>query len=155
MAKFKTYEEALSYFNIQDLAPKNYHEDFKNFNDSKTAGLKFGYHFLYQVVSNENKNMSYPKMAIFLEMGDEYIFLDYPRTWMDNTYYGGIGSKFCVIDKLVYLSSHVECMDEIFIFGIWKNKPGFKELKLAYETTMWYSPSKSHYRNVILNRILF
>ena len=104
--------------------------------------------------------MSYPKMAIFyrfstLEMGDEYIFLDYPRTWMDNTYYGGIGSKFCVIDKLVYLSSHVEWMDEIFIFGIWKNKPGFKELKLAYETTMWYSPSKSHYRNVILNRILF
>ena len=45
MAKFKTYEEALSYFNIQDLAPKNYHEDFKNFNDSKTAGL-----FVYQML---------------------------------------------------------------------------------------------------------
>lgn len=44
--------------------------------------------------------------------------------------------------------------DNHIIIDIWDNKPNFRELKAAYNKTLWYRKSTQEKRNLIINNIL-
>ena len=50
--------------------------------------------------------------------------------------------------------THIDWDDCMYIFGQWKQFPSWKELRQAYERTIWFHKGPSWYRDRQLNRIL-
>ena len=42
----------------------------------------------------------------------------------------------------------------MYVYGIWDIKPDCKQLRQAYERTLWFKKTKSELRNSQINRIL-
>lgn len=122
--------------------------------------LEFGDFFLYQIV-DENK-ISYPKLATFVkymvvDMALELQFVDKPRTWEYNVEFLSnpeLNIKLPVWERSTDFSYHIEWSDSIFIFGHWKQMPNWKELRQAYERSIWFYKDQSKLREQQLNRIL-
>lgn len=44
--------------------------------------------------------------------------------------------------------------DSMYVYGVWDVKPTHKELRLAYEQTLWFRRSDEEIRDIKLKRIL-
>ena len=44
--------------------------------------------------------------------------------------------------------------DIMYVYGIWDTKPDWKQLRQAYERTLWFKKTKSELRDSQINRIL-
>ena len=44
--------------------------------------------------------------------------------------------------------------DIMYVYGIWDIKPDWKQLRQAYERTLWFKKTKSELRDSQINRIL-
>jgi hypothetical protein len=42
----------------------------------------------------------------------------------------------------------------MYVYGVWDVKPTWKELKLAYEQTLWFRRSDEEIRDIKLKRLL-
>jgi hypothetical protein len=122
--------------------------------------LKFGDLFLYQIV-DKNK-IGYPKLATFVkymmvDMALELQFVDKPRTWEYNVEFlsnPDLDIKMPVSERPTDFSYHIEWDDSIFIFGHWKQMPNWKELRQAYERSIWFYKDQSKLREQQLKRLL-
>ncbi len=121
------------------------------------VSLKYGEHFLYQIISNhyteDRKDiiMSYPNIGTFAnyniaDQALEYEFITPMRTW-ENRFKPTNGRWF----PTTRLCSHIEWDKSIYIFGIWKSFPDWKELKKAYKKTFYFRENRKDKINRILN----
>ena len=157
----ESYNKAISSRDRYQSYADNYThcKPFKKFSLFENS-LKFGDHFLYQIVDNDG--ISYPKMAIFVkylscDQTVELQFVDRPRTWMDNIKYisnSNFGYESIVSDSLSNFTTHIEWNSMIYIFGIWDKSPNWKEMRQAYERTIWFNKGIDWVRDQQIKRIL-
>ena len=136
--------------------------DFSAYQSNKMPALKFGDWFLYQLLDRSNM-MSYPKLAIFvkhdiLDMALEYQCVNYIKTWQQNCYikndYKGSSFK-TYLDSYIHDFNYFHDWDDtIYIFDIWKSKPDKKDLRKAYEKTLWYYRTPYEKRVITLNSLV-
>ncbi len=132
---------------------------FEKYQLEKTT-LRFGDLFLYQIVDKEK--ISYPKLATFVkfmmcDMALEAQFVDMPRSWHYNVNFTSnpeIGYQMPLSERSVDFSYHIEWDDSMFVFGQWSYRPTWKELRQAYERTIWFYKNQDWYREQQLNRLL-
>jgi len=133
----------------------------------KDTTLSFGDWFLFEIIEikyidGENKSfLCYPKLAIFMgylpcDQTLEVEYVEYKKTWED---------RLCCSDNspeenefLFHSSpktkSHIEWNDTMFVYGMWKSKPNWKELKESFVKTKWYHKDKNAVRQLRLNNLL-
>jgi len=129
--------------------------------------VKPGQFFLYEIIDDSN-NLHYPKIGIHLnnlpcDQTFEVEWVDYRRTWewrveidVENTDKDGMTRKFTnsvgeyptMIRKLILWD------DSIKVYGAWWGLPNWKELKRAYEKTLWFKTTKEEIRERKLKSVL-
>jgi hypothetical protein len=144
------------------------HNDKYDFLKAKVNTGKF---FLYEItepikrVGNEGfeERLYYPKLGLHIDdyvvdMAIEVEWVDVRRTWESNTHYeyiyDGITYKSYADDERSELRSCICWDDSMYVYGVWDVKPTWKELKLAYEQTLWFRRSEQEIRDIKLKRIL-
>lgn len=136
-------------------------DDFKSYESSKIPPLNFGDWFLYQRL-DKNGMMSYPKLALFIrhdiaDMALEYYCVNYIKTWQQkcNTFIGKDRTYKIYLDSYIDSFNYFHDWDDvIYIFGVWKNKPNKKELRKAYEKTLWYYRTPYEKRLITINSLI-
>lgn len=104
--------------------------------------LIFGDHFLFQIIDytlDDCDMMSYPKMGMFCSYGtaDQTYSVDYVeqiRNYEWNFKYTNGGSYYPHSE----VKSYVKWGSTICVFGIWKQNPTWKEMKIAYKHTFYF-----------------
>jgi hypothetical protein len=119
-----------------------------------------GNYFLYETIINDN--LSYPKLGIYItsylvDMAIEAQWVDVRRTWEENTEYsyehdGKLYTEY-VSEIRTKPKTLIEWGDQLIVCGIWKTKPNHKQLRIAYEETIWFKKSKSELRNLKINSL--
>jgi hypothetical protein len=146
------------------------HNDKYDFLKAKVNTGKF---FLYEVtepikkVGNEDfeERLYYPKLGLHIDnymvdMAIEVEWVDVRRTWENITQYEYIsdinGKKYksCAYDQRTELRSCICWDDSMYVYGVWDVKPTHKELRLAYEQTLWFRRSDEEIRDIKLKRLL-
>lgn len=123
----------------------------------------FGKYFLYETIKEINgvKYLSYPKLGLFIntylrDMAVEVEWVDVRRTWEYNLEYEIEGGKYknLACDCVTKLNSIVIWNDSIYVYGSWDIKPTYKQLRPAYENTLWFGRSITDKRDIKLKRLL-
>lgn len=140
----------------------NKHTDFV-YGDLK---VKVGQFFLYEATIDGH--LYYPKLALFIKSGiiDMAVnaqFVDVERSWewrleYEVEYEDHKGEK--IIAKInpaecdVEVQSLILWTDSMDVYGAWDKMPTWKELRVAYKKTIWFSKSKEDKRDQFLRTIL-
>lgn len=144
---------------------KNLTKKIDNINlvdDKSIFRLKIpGNYFLYETIVN--KNLSYPKLGIYIDsyvvdMALEIEWIDVRRTWEQNIKYSYEFNNKLYTNYADQIRSELKNLiqwdDDIIVYGIWETKPNWKQLKQAYEKTIWFKKTKSELRNLQISRLL-
>ena len=136
-------------------------EHYSKFDLHKTK-IKTGNFFLYESVTRQPV-LTYPKLGLFVDtylvdQALEVEWIDTRRTWEYNCEYeydysGKIYTNIVAEDKSE-LKSLILWDDVMYVYGIWDTKPDWKQLRQAYERTLWFKKTKSELRDSQINRIL-
>ena len=153
-------------YNGFDLCTKKY-----NFISS---GVKRGQFFLYEHIEwkRDRKGGSYcvlhyPRIAIYLndrlvDMAFEIDFFNVRRSWenreytfswtdedgKERTYEAWASEMATEIESIIIWD------DSVKVYGHWDALPGWKELRKAYQKTIWFHRTKEDNRDLLLNGIL-
>jgi hypothetical protein len=128
-----------------------------------------GNYFLYETITNgraypgdTSPNLSYPKLGIYInsylvDMAIETQWVDVRRTWEENTEYsyehdGNVYTEY-VSEIRTKFRTLIEWGDQLIVSGIWKTIPNHKQLRIAYEETIWFKKTKSELRNLKINSL--
>lgn len=140
--------------------------------DFLTAKVNTGKFFLYEITEpiktieeGYQERLYYPKIGLHIDdymvdMAIEVEWVDVRRTWENNTQYEWISEydgktyKSWADDERSELRSCICWDDSMYVYGVWDVKPTWKELKLAYEQTLWFRRSDEEIRDIKLKRIL-
>ena len=179
-----SYDSAISKYNksFEIFIPTD-DKTFDQFNfwgnsNSTHCNLQFGEIFLYQTIE-WNKNgfvpdvytgkMSYPKLAMFLEFLPcdqtlEFRYINRPRTWMNNVEYISNPTtdairrnydKSSVAERGAEIESYIPWGNsEIYVFGRWSSIPDWKQLRRAYEKSVWFYTNTSQLRDRAIDTIV-
>ena len=158
----------------EQIAEKKNHSKLINLSDDhfKTHHKKYelkeplvGKFFLYEklVKDKDVYNISYPKLGLFidtylLDMAIEAEWVDVRRSWEYKVEYeyqhnGNTFTNYVCEDKNE-LQSFIIWTNQLYVYGAWDVKPSWKELRQAYEKTLWYGKSVEEQRDLNLKRIL-
>lgn len=122
------------------LIPDSIPKELLNWKNSpyKQDNLKFGQHFLFQIV---NKNtMTYPQIGLFIEYDIADQALEYKYVLEPRRFEYKIDKYF---HPNTIIDSHYEWDDSIFIFKVWDKKPTWKKIKKEmYNTFYFYRQGK-------------
>lgn len=126
-----------------------------------------GKFFLYEkLISSDNSDtyvISYPKLGLFIDtylvdMAIEVEWIDVRRNWeykLEYEYeYNGQTFTTLACEDRSEIQNIVIWHDQLYIYGSWDIKPTYKELKQAYEKTLWYGKTKEERRDLNIGRIL-
>jgi len=114
---------------------------------SGNISVKTGQFFLYEKI--EDDLLHYPKLGLFLndlpcDQTIELEWFDIRRSWEYRQTYTGK-----MRDGTEYKAHH--SMD---VYGVWDKMPSWKELRVAYEKTIWFGMSIEEKRDRKLRVIL-
>jgi len=126
-----------------------------------------GQFFLYEIIDDSN-NLHYPKIGILLnnlpcDQTFEVEWVDYRRNWewrvevdVENTDKDGVTKKFSnlVGEYPTKIKRLIIWDDQIKVYGAWYGLPDWKELRRAYEKTIWFSTTKEDIRERKLKSVL-
>lgn len=126
-----------------------------------------GQFFLYEIIDDSN-NLYYPKIGILLnnlpcDQTFEVEWVDYRRNWewrvevdVENIDKDGVTKKFTnlVGEYPTKMKSLILWDDQIKVYGAWYGLPDWKELRRAYEKTIWFSTTKEDIRERKLKSVL-
>lgn len=129
--------------------------------------VKSGQFFLYEIIDDSN-NLYYPKIGILLhnlpcDQTFEVEWIDYRRNWewrveidVENTDKDGITRKFTnlVGEYPTDIRRLILWDDQMKVYGAWWGLPDWKELRRAYEKTIWFSTTKEDIRERKLKSVL-
>ncbi len=132
--------------------------------------IEQGQFFLYERMdcpySNETKKREsiifYPKLAIYLDsyVADQTLEIQYKdvrRNWEHRTKYT---YTFNDKDFSEYASEIREINhtilwnEELYVYGVWDRIPNWKELKKAYEKSIWFKRTKEELRDIRINSVI-
>jgi len=150
-------------FNREEFDVKEHYEKYSVLENIP----KPGNFFLYENLVNDhidNKDIiSYPRLAIYIngyvvDMAPEIEYVDVRRGWeyrveYEYEYNGSKFSQYAAEDKS-QLKSFIDWHDHIFIYDKWETMPNWKELKKAYQKTIWFHTTTQQNRERLLNNIL-
>lgn len=138
-------------------------------NHHKKYSLKeymVGKFFLYEKLlsrGNDIYHVSYPKLGLFIDtymvdMAVEAEWIDVRRTWEYKVEYeyehnNNIFTNLVCEDRNE-LQSLIVWHHQLYVYGSWDVKPNIKELRQAYEKTLWYGKTIEEQRDININRIL-
>jgi hypothetical protein len=141
---------------------EDYNDHYNKFDLHKST-IKPGKFFLYEsIVGDRNQSvLTYPKLGLFIDtylidQALEVEWIDTRRTWeykVEYEYNGKIYTNLVAEDKSE-LKSLILWGDIMYVYGIWDTKPDWKQLRQAYERTLWFKKTKSELRDSQINRIL-
>ena len=140
----------------------NKHTDFV-YGDLK---VKVGQFFLYEATIDDH--LYYPKLALFVKYGivDMAInaqFIDIERSWewrleYEFEYEDHKGEKMIgninPAEDDAEVKSLILWTDSMDVYGAWDKMPTWKELRVAYQKTIWFSRSIEDKRDIYLRSIL-
>lgn len=125
-----------------------------------------GKFFLYEKLIRKDDRtykISYPKMGLFIDtylidMAIEAEWVDIRRNWEYRVEYeyqhnGNTFTNYVCEDKNE-LQSLIIWHDYLYVYGTWDVKPGWKELRQAYEKTLWYGKTLDEQRDINIKRVL-
>ena len=126
-----------------------------------------GQFFLYEIIDDSN-NLHYPKIGIHLnnlpcDQTFEVEWVEHRRNWewrveidVENTDADGVTKKFSnlVGEYPTMMRKLILWDDQIKVYGAWYGLPDWKELKRAYEKTIWFSTTKEEMRERKLKSVL-
>ena len=129
--------------------------------------VKAGQFFLYEIIDDSN-NLHYPKIGIHLnnlpcDQTFEVEWVEHRRNWewrveidVENTDSDGVTKKFSnlVGEYPTMMRKLILWDDQIKVYGAWYGLPDWKELKRAYEKTIWFSTTKEEMRERKLKSVL-
>lgn len=153
-------------YNGFDLCTKEY--------DFIGSNVKRGQFFLYEHIECKSDRKSgsycvlhYPRVAIYLndrlvDMAFEIDFYNVRRSWENKEYkftwtdedgkeriYEACGSEMATeIERIIIWD------DSVKVYGHWDVLPDWKELRRAYEKTIWYHRTKEDNRDFLLGSLL-
>jgi len=145
------------------------HNDKYDFLKAKVNTGKF---FLYEITESIKvveegyvERLYYPKLGLHIDdyivdMAVEVEWVDVRRTWENNTQYEYISEydgktyKSWADDERTELRSCICWDDSMYVYGVWDVKPTWKELKLAYQQTLWFRRTEQEIRDIKLSSIL-
>jgi hypothetical protein len=143
------------------------HTDKYDFINTEVNTGKF---FLYEIIEPINgekseKKLYYPKLGLHIDnymvdMAIEVEWVDIRRNWESNIQYeytsdyDGKTYKIRANNNRSELRSCICWDDSMYVYGVWDIKPTWKELKLAYEQTLWFRRSDEEIRDIKLKRII-
>jgi hypothetical protein len=140
--------------------------------DFLKAKVNTGKFFLYEITEPIKtieegyvERLYYPKLGLHLDdymvdMAIEVEWVDVRRTWENRTQYEYISDidgktyKSWVDDERSELRSCICWDDAMYVYGVWDVKPTWKELKLAYQQTLWFRRTEQEIRDIKLSSIL-
>ena len=171
MTKKELYESRWKKISIPSYDQSIEHRFFNgiDLNDNKRAdfvygdlNVKVGQFFLYEATINDH--LYYPKLALFVKYGiiDMAVnaqFIDVERSWewkleYEQEYKDFKGEK--MIAKVNPAEDDAEIKNLILWndSGAWDKMPTWKELRVAYQKTVWFSRSLEDKRDIYLRSIL-
>jgi hypothetical protein len=139
------------------------------------SGVKPGQFFLYEYIECKSDRkggaytlLHYPRVAIYLnnrlvDMALEIDFFNVRRSWEGRREYkftytdnDGVEREFKQFPSEI--STAIESIilwdDSVNVYGVWDKLPGWKELRTAYEKTIWFSTTVEEKRDRKLKSIL-
>ena len=138
-------------------------EHYQKFDLHQTK-IKTGQFFLYESVIGRGQSvLTYPKLGLFIDtylidQALEVEWIDTRRTWEYNCEYeydyNGKTYTNIVAEDRSELKSLILWDDVMYVYGVWDVKPTHKELRLAYEQTLWFRRSEQEIRDIKLKRVL-
>lgn len=140
------------------LVVKDSSKYLKYYADKFLSELTFGKFVVFQQIQDDN--MYYPQMGVYvnsslLDMAVCHSILEPPRSWMYHTEIKSDDYEYFISDFNMEVKDYVNWGSSIIkIFAIYDKKPNWKELKEAFEKTMWYELTDEQERNRAINRIL-
>jgi hypothetical protein len=127
--------------------------------------VKAGQHFLYETIKEGAvPYLSYPKLGIYLndlpcDQTIELEWFDIRRTWeyrqpcVGKDIYGKeFETRAC--DYHSEIKRLILWDDQMLVYGAWNGMPSWKELKSAYEKTLWFAQDDQAKRDRTLRSIL-
>ena len=150
-------------FRFENEEDENEHYSKFDLHKSK---IKTGKFFLYESIVGGNRSQSvltYPKLGLLIDtyIADQALeveWIDTRRTWEYNCEYeydyNGKTYTNLVAEDKSELKSLILWGDVMYVYGIWDIKPNWKQLRQAYERTLWFKKTKSELRDSQINRIL-
>ncbi len=126
-----------------------------------------GQFFLYEIIDDSN-NLYYPKIGILLnnlpcDQTFEVEWVEYRRNWewrveidVQNTDKDGITRNFTnlVGEYPTKIRRLILWDDSMKVYGAWWGLPDWKELRRAYEKTIWFRTTKEDMRERKLKSVL-
>lgn len=96
--------------------------------------------------------MSYPKMAIFLgyNTADQTYSIEYAesmRNWEANFRFSDNTRYYPTVN----VKTHVAWDEVMYIFGVWKQKPNWKEMKQCYKKCFYFRNERRDKINKLLS----
>ena len=143
--------------------------------DLISSKVKKGQFFLYEHIEHMSDRKSgsynvlhYPRVAIYLndrllDMALEIDFYNVRRSWESSreyefTYTDNNGNEQTYTDWPSERQTEIERIviwhDSVHVYGHWDALPGWKELRRAYEKTIWYHRTKEDNRDFLLGSLL-
>ncbi len=164
-------EKFIELSNIDDVFKK--HAFWGKNTIGKLFNLSFGETFLYQTAEWDSDKkihkISYPKIAVHVEtlpcdQTVEIRYIDRPRTWMWNVEYvsnpdpkygDGNGISISVGERGSEIKSAIPWgSSEVYIFGKWTSVPDWKQLRRAYEKTIWFYSDQEQLRDRAISSLM-
>lgn len=129
---------------------------------SGNISVKTGQFFLYEKI--EDDLLHYPKLGLFLndlpcDQTIELEWFDIRRSWeYRQTYTGkmqdGTEYKAHPYDLQSQIQRLILWDDSMEVYGVWDKMPTWKELRVAYEKTIWFGLSIEEKRDRKIKSIL-
>ena len=112
--------------------------------------VKAGQHFLYETIKEGAvPHLSYPKLGIYLndlpcDQTIELEWFDVRRTWeyrlpCVSKLRDGKEFETYVSDYQSEIKRLILWNDQMLVYGAWNGMPSWKELRRAYEKTLWFA----------------
>lgn len=127
--------------------------------------VKAGQHFLYETIKDGAvPHLSYPKLGIYLndlpcDQTIELEWFDVRRTWeyrlpcVAKDIYGKEFETY-VSDYQSEIKRLILWYGQMLVYGAWNGMPSWKELRRAYEKTLWFAIDDQTKRDRTLRSIL-
>jgi len=126
---------------------------------SGEISVRSGQFFLYEKI--EDDLLHYPKLGIYLnelpcDQTIEVEWFDVRRSWefRQTVMYGGTGYKGFPSDLPSKIERLILWYNSMEVYGVWDKMPTWRELRVAYEKTIWFGMSKDDRRDRKLNFLL-
>lgn len=164
LTKSEIEEKKNEYMIIDDnfIDEKLLSDHFKKFSFTLNhKNIIAGQYFLYEKSLDEK--IMFPKLGIYtnsyiIDQALELEWVNVRRTWEYNVEYiyshDGNDYKQYVGELKSEFDGVILWNYDLFVYGIWTGRPTWKQLKPAYEKTLWYGRTKSEVRDIQIDRFL-